>query len=85
METSLTTQKLDFLDELDSLSLLAKEMGEDHRCYEKLVSSIEYLHQFKYVFVYAEYVNDCVERTPKCVRDLTRIIFRHKDVKQIDF
>jgi len=85
METSLTTQKLDFLDELDSLSLLAKEMGEDHGCYEKLVSSIEYLHQFKYGFVYAEYINDCVEQTPKCVLDLTRIIFRHKDVKQIDF
>lgn len=83
METSLTTQKLDFLDELDSLRQIAKKIGEDNPFYQELVDSIEYLDKFVYVFVYAEYVDDCAEKTPKCIRNTISKIYKHKSVDSI--
>ena len=81
MEKSLSTQRLVFLDELDTLNGLAKEIGDDNHCYKRLVASIENLYELRYVFVYAEYMDECAKKTPKCFRELVSIYFKHPDVK----
>ncbi len=81
MEKSLSTQRLDFLDELDTLNGLAKEIGDKNPYYERLVASIENLYELRYVFVYAEYMDDCAKKTPKRFRELVSIYFKHKNVK----
>ena len=81
MDKSLSTQKLDFLDQLDTLNNLAKKIGNENPYYEKLVASIENLYELMYVFVYAEYMDECAKKTPKFFRELVSICFKHPDVK----
>jgi len=81
IEKSLSTQRLEFLDELDTLKRLAKEIGDQNPCYQMLVASIENLYELRYVFLYAEYMDDCAKKTPKCFRELVSVYFKHPDVK----
>ena len=81
-ERSIKSQRLDFLDELSSLREITKDIGKEHPCYEKLVNSIDYLFQFRYVFFYAEYIDDCNQKTPNFVRSMIGNTFNHTDVKQ---
>ena len=81
MDKSLSTQKLDFLDQLDTLNSLAKKIGDENPYYEKLVASIENLYELRYVFVYVEYMDECAKKTPKFFRELVSICFKHPDVK----
>ncbi len=78
-DISIKTHKLNFLDEIAALRALAEEIGEESPCYQRLVSSLEYLSDYRYIFSYADYANDCMERTPKWLREQVSSVFKHKE------
>jgi len=54
-DISLEVQRLNYLDELDTLRALATEIGVDNTFSERLIKSIESLDDLRFVFAFAEY------------------------------
>ena len=79
---SLETHRLNFYDELDELIELAEEIGDDSEYSSRLVKVVEYLTDHHYVFAYAEYSEDCAQRTPKSVRNLLNKVFDYPDPQE---
>ena len=79
---SLETHRLNFYDELDELIELAEEIGDDSEYSSKLIKMVEYLTEHRYVFAYAEYSEDCAQRTPKSVHNLLNKVFHYPDPKE---
>ena len=79
---SLETHRLNFYDELDELIELAAEIGVDSEYSSRLIKVVEYLTDHRYVFAYAEYSEDCAQRTPKSVHNLLNKVFHYPDPKE---
>ncbi len=79
---SLETHRLNFYDELDELIELAEEIGDDSEYSSRLIKVVEYLTDHRYVFAYAEYSEDCAQRTPKSVHNLLNKVFDYPDPQE---
>ena len=70
MDYCIKTKRITYLNELHTLAVIAEEMEENStQFHDRLSTSIHNLLDYENVFLYAEYMDECALRTPKCLRE----------------
>ena len=84
MDYCIKTKRITYLNELHTLAVIAEEMEENStQFHDRLSTSIHNLLDYENVFLYAEYMDKCALRTPKCLRELISRFYNHPDVREI--
>ena len=84
MDYCIKTKRITYLNELHTLAVIAEEMEENStQFHDRLSTSIHNLLDYENVFLYAEYMDECAVRTPKCLRELISRFYNHPDVREI--
>ena len=84
MDYCIKTKRINYLNELNTLAVIAEEMEENStQFHDRLSTSIHNLLDYENVFLYAEYMDECAVRTPKCLRELISRFYNHPDVREI--
>ena len=79
---SLRTHRLNYIEELETIRTLLEKMGEESQYYKEIVESLEELYQYKNVFLYAEFMEECHERTPDMISKLMSKGFNYPSVEE---
>ena len=84
MDYCIKTKRINYLNELHTLGVIAEEMEENStQFHDRLSTSIHNLLDYENGFLYAEYMDECALRTPKCLRELISRFYNHPDVREI--
>jgi len=84
MDYCIKTKRITYLNELHTLAVIAEEMEENStQFHDRLSTSIHNLLDYENVFLYAEYMDECAVRTPKCLRELISRFYNRPDVREI--
>jgi len=84
MDYCIKTKRITYLNELHVLGVIAEEMEENStQFHDRLSTSIHNLLDYENVFLYAEYMDECAVRTPKCLREMISRFYNHPDVREI--
>ncbi len=76
MDYCIKTKRITYLNELHTLAVIAEEIEENStQFHDRLSTSIHNLLDYENVFLYAEYMDECAVRTPKCLRELLSIFY----------
>ncbi len=79
---SLRTHRLNYIEELETIRTLLEKMGEETQYYKEIVESLEELYQYKNVFLYAEFMEDCHKKTPDMISNLMSKGFNYPSVEE---
>jgi hypothetical protein len=84
MDYCIKTKRITYLNELHTLAVIAEEMEENStQFHDRLSTSVHNLLDYENIFLYAEYMDECAVRTPKCLRELISRFYNHPDVREI--
>ena len=65
MDYCIKTKRINYLNELHTLAVIAEEMEENStQFHDRLSTSILNLLDYENVFLYAEYMDECAVRSP---------------------
>lgn len=84
MDYRIKTKRLNYSNELHILGVIAEEIEENSsQFHDRLSTSKHNLLDYEIVFIYAEYMDECALRTPKCLRELISRFYNHPDVREM--
>ena len=70
----------DYLNELQNLLDISEEIGLKSETADKLLHSVNNLIEMRYIFLYAMYCDECLQRTPKFIREAYGLTFNESEV-----
>ena len=79
---SLKTHRLNYIEELETIRTLLEKMGEESQYYKEIVESLEELYQYKNVFLYAEFMEECHKKTPDMISKFMSKGFNYPSVEE---
>ena len=79
---SLRTHRLNYIEESETIRTLLEKMGEETEYYKEILDSLEELYQYKNVFLYAEFMEECHKRTPDMISKLMSKGFNYPSVEE---